>query len=103
MRLDVVSVPAERSLTDYLGSGWMENVDPASVEEFASMDSRRPPRPPAAKNGHSVCSPCGSAARSIVSSSRREGGRISIATAPGKYTRFAIQLPAQSGQQGAVA
>jgi len=34
MRLDVVSVPAEQSLPDYLKSGWMENVDPASVEEF---------------------------------------------------------------------
>ena len=35
LRLDVVSVPAEQSLPDYLKSGWMENVDPASVEEFA--------------------------------------------------------------------
>jgi predicted Zn-dependent protease len=33
LRLDVVSVPAEQSLSDYLKSGWMENVDPASVEE----------------------------------------------------------------------
>ena len=32
LRLDVVSVPAEQSLTDYLKSGWMENVDAASVE-----------------------------------------------------------------------
>ena len=31
MRLDVVSVPAEQSLPAYLNSGWMENVDPASV------------------------------------------------------------------------
>jgi two-component system chemotaxis sensor kinase CheA len=31
------------------------------------------------------------------------GGKISIATAPGKYTRFAIMLPAQSGRQDAVA
>ena len=28
LRLDVVSVPAEQSLPDYLKSGWMENVDP---------------------------------------------------------------------------
>jgi predicted Zn-dependent protease len=35
MRLDVVSVPAEQSLPDYLKSGWMENVDPGSVQEFA--------------------------------------------------------------------
>ena len=34
MRLDVVSVPAEQSLPDYLKSGWMDNVDPASLEEF---------------------------------------------------------------------
>jgi predicted Zn-dependent protease len=34
MRLDVVSVPAEQSLTDYLKSGWMDNVDTASLEEF---------------------------------------------------------------------
>ena len=33
LRLDVVSVPAEQSLSDYLKSGWMEKVDPASVEE----------------------------------------------------------------------
>ena len=35
LRLDVVSVAAEQSLPDYLKSGWMENVDPTSVEEFA--------------------------------------------------------------------
>ncbi len=34
LRLDVVSVPAEQSLPDYLKSGWMENVDPTSVDEF---------------------------------------------------------------------
>ena len=34
LRLDVVSVPAEQSLPDYLKSGWMEKVDPASVEQF---------------------------------------------------------------------
>jgi predicted Zn-dependent protease len=33
LRLDVVSVPAEQSLAEYLKSGWMENVDPASVED----------------------------------------------------------------------
>ena len=32
MRLDVVSVPAEQSLTDYLKSGWIENVDPSSLQ-----------------------------------------------------------------------
>jgi predicted Zn-dependent protease len=35
LRLDVIGVPAEQSLPDYLKSGWMENVDPASIEEFA--------------------------------------------------------------------
>ena len=34
LRLDVVSVPAGQSLPDYLKSGWMENVNAASVEEF---------------------------------------------------------------------
>lgn len=34
MRLDVVSVPAEQPLPDYLKSGWMENVDASSVEQF---------------------------------------------------------------------
>jgi predicted Zn-dependent protease len=35
MRLDVVSVPAEQSLADYLKSGWMDNVDPASVQDLS--------------------------------------------------------------------
>jgi predicted Zn-dependent protease len=34
MRLDVVRVPAEQTLTDYLVSGWIENIDPKSVTEF---------------------------------------------------------------------
>jgi predicted Zn-dependent protease len=34
LRLDVVKVPAEQSLTDYLNSGWIENIDPKSVEEL---------------------------------------------------------------------
>jgi len=33
LRLDVVSVPAEQTLTAYLKSGWIENVDSASVED----------------------------------------------------------------------
>jgi predicted Zn-dependent protease len=33
LRLDVVSVPAEQTLADYLSSGWIENIDPKSVEE----------------------------------------------------------------------
>lgn len=35
MRLDVVSVPAKQSLSAYLQSGWMENVNPASVEDIS--------------------------------------------------------------------
>ena len=34
MRFDVVRVPGEQSLGDYLNSGWMENVDKASTEEL---------------------------------------------------------------------
>jgi predicted Zn-dependent protease len=33
LRLDAVRVPAEQSLTDYLGSGWIENIDAGSIEE----------------------------------------------------------------------
>ncbi|HET7849517.1 MAG TPA: M48 family metalloprotease [Pseudolabrys sp.] len=34
LRLDVVKVPAEQSLADYLKSGWIENVDGDGVKEF---------------------------------------------------------------------
>jgi predicted Zn-dependent protease len=34
MRFDVVRVPAEQSLGDYLNSGWMENVDKPSTEDL---------------------------------------------------------------------
>ncbi|CCE04182.1 conserved exported hypothetical protein [Bradyrhizobium sp. STM 3843] len=34
MRFDVVRVPAEQTLGDYLNSGWMENVDKSSTEEL---------------------------------------------------------------------
>ena len=33
LRLDVVRVPAEQTLADYLNSGWIENIDAKSVEE----------------------------------------------------------------------
>lgn len=33
LRLDVVRVPAEQPLTAYLSSGWIENIDKATVEE----------------------------------------------------------------------
>jgi predicted Zn-dependent protease len=34
LRLDVVQVPAEQTLADYLVSGWIENIDPKSVESM---------------------------------------------------------------------
>jgi predicted Zn-dependent protease len=34
LRLDVVRIPTEQSLPDYLTSGWIDNVDRASVEEL---------------------------------------------------------------------
>jgi predicted Zn-dependent protease len=34
MRFDVVRVPAEQTLGDYLNSGWMEGVDKSSTEEL---------------------------------------------------------------------
>jgi predicted Zn-dependent protease len=35
IRLDVVSVPPEQSLPAYLNSGWMEHVDPTTLEAFS--------------------------------------------------------------------
>jgi predicted Zn-dependent protease len=34
LRLDVVQVPAEQTLATYLNSGWIENIDPASVHDL---------------------------------------------------------------------
>jgi predicted Zn-dependent protease len=34
MRFDVVRVPAEQTLGEYLNSGWMEGVDKASTEDL---------------------------------------------------------------------
>ncbi len=34
LRLDVVRVPAEQTLAQYLTSGWIENIDPATVEDL---------------------------------------------------------------------
>jgi predicted Zn-dependent protease len=34
LRLDIVSVPAEQPLTEYLKSGWMEKVDASTIEEI---------------------------------------------------------------------
>ncbi len=35
LRLDIVKVPAEQSLVEYLNSGWIENVDTSSLEEMS--------------------------------------------------------------------
>jgi predicted Zn-dependent protease len=34
LRLDVVRVPSEQTLAAYLTSGWIENIDPATVEDM---------------------------------------------------------------------
>ena len=34
LRLDVVRVPAEQTLAGYLTSGWIENIDPGTVEDI---------------------------------------------------------------------
>ena len=34
LRFDVVQVAAEQTLPDYLNSGWIENVDPRSIQQF---------------------------------------------------------------------
>ncbi len=34
LRVDVVRVPPEQTLTDYLGSGWIENVEQGSIEQL---------------------------------------------------------------------
>jgi predicted Zn-dependent protease len=34
LRLDTVKLPANRSLVKYLQSGWLENIDDGSIEEF---------------------------------------------------------------------
>ena len=34
LRLDVVRVPAEQTLATYLTSGWIENIDPATVDDI---------------------------------------------------------------------
>ncbi len=33
LRLDVVRIPADQKLTEYLAAGWIENIDHASIEE----------------------------------------------------------------------
>jgi predicted Zn-dependent protease len=38
LRVDVVKVPAEKSLADYVVSGWIDNVDKESVEQLTVND-----------------------------------------------------------------
>ncbi len=38
LRLDAVKVPPEQSLADYLGSGWIENIEPGSIQEVKLGD-----------------------------------------------------------------
>jgi predicted Zn-dependent protease len=38
LRLDSVPLPADRSLTDYMASGWIDNVDPGSVTALTIND-----------------------------------------------------------------
>lgn len=51
LRLDVVKVPADRSLVDYLRSGWIEGIDDASVAQVdingipAAKATASPPAP----------------------------------------------------------
>ena len=71
LRLDVVRVPAEQPLPEYLNSGWIENIDAASVEERRHQRLAGGDRDsPRATNGRSGCSSCASAATSIASSLR---------------------------------
>ena len=69
MRFDVVRVPAEQSLGDYLNSGWMENVDKASTEDLTINGFPAPRSPPMATSGNSRSMRCASAATSTASSS----------------------------------
>ena len=82
LRLDVVRVPAEQTLADYLNSGWIENIDPKTVEEVthqwaAGGDRDRQGRP----MGRFGSTRCGSAATSIASSLPRSA-RPRRSTAP---------------------
>ena len=38
LRLDVVRVPAEQTLGDYLTSGWIENIDAKSIDEDLTLN-----------------------------------------------------------------
>ena len=88
MRLDVVRVPAEQTLSDYLKSGWIGTIDDKSVEPSPSAASRRRPPPPKATSGSSGSTPCASAAKSIASSSPPSTGPRKRARLPRLHQQF---------------
>ena len=53
LRLDVVRVPAEQTLADYLTSGWIENIDPKTVEDV--IINGLPAATATAASGASTC------------------------------------------------
>ena len=91
LRLDVVRVPAEQTLPEYLNSGWIENIDAQERRgDRPSTASRPRPRPPTATSGRSGSTWCASAARSIASSSpRRTAPRRSTGASAIRSTRSA--------------
>ena len=68
MRLDVVRIPAEQTLQDYLASGWIDGVEAGSRRISRSTAFPRRPQPPRATNGRSGFTPSASAPTSIASS-----------------------------------
>jgi predicted Zn-dependent protease len=66
LRLDVVKVPAEQSLIEFLNSGWIENIENGSLEELSVNGV---PAATAIGSGRSGSTSSGSAARSTASSS----------------------------------
>ena len=69
MRFDVVRVPAEQSLGEYLNSGWMENVEKSSTEDVTINGFPAATAVAQATNGNSASTRCASAATSTASSS----------------------------------
>ena len=69
MRFDVVRVPGEQTLGDYLNSGWMEGVDKASTEDLTINGFPAASAIAKGDSGSSRSMRCASAATSIASSS----------------------------------
>src|SRR5882672_773363 len=68
LRLDVVRVPQEQPLTEYLTSGWIEGIDSASVENVGISGFVAATAPPRARNGISVFLPSAMKTTSTASS-----------------------------------